>query len=218
MIHRSGNPFRQSLRMLTLATYGPIFSWCEYKSWLLCDSLREHSNADWSDKFMNASAMNSKSYLTRSEWLMLFSAGLGVLHHIDHILRFDHSGWPFRDVVTPFSYSLLVYPLLGVAFWCRRSGWSRFAILLLILLLTQSAHIFLETPIQQYWVWAYNTSCTTGKAAGLPNLLRLRSPLMGAAAVLLSFALSGALIATCISLFLDARSSNERTGPKGAQI
>ena len=75
--------------MLTLATYGPIFSWCEYKSWLLCDSLREHSNADWSDKFMNASAMNSKSYLTRSEWLMLFSGGLGVLHHIDHILRFD---------------------------------------------------------------------------------------------------------------------------------
>src|SRR5215472_7978552 len=86
---------------------------------------------------------------------MLFSGGLGVLHHIDHILRFDHSGWPFRDVVTPFFYCLLVYPLLGVAFCCRRSGWSRFAILLLILLLTRSAHIFLETPIQQYWVWVY---------------------------------------------------------------
>jgi hypothetical protein len=106
----------------------------------------------------------------------------------------------------PHGPSLLyVYPLLGVAFCCRRSGWSRFAILLLILLLTQSAHIFLETPIQQYWVWAYNASCTTGKAAGLPNLLGLRSPFMGAAAVLLSFALSGALIATCILLFLDAR-------------
>ena len=186
--------------MLTSATFWPISTWCEHKSWLLRDSLREHSNADRSDNFMNAFAMNSRSYLTRSEWLMLFSGGLGVLHHIDHILRFDHSGWPFRDVVTPFSYSLLVYPLLGVAFWCRRSGWSRFAILLLILLLTQSAHIFLETPIQQYWVWAYYASCTTGKAAGLPNLLGLRSPLMGAAAALLSFALSGALIATCISL------------------
>jgi hypothetical protein len=188
------------LSMLTSATFWPISTWCEHKSWLLRDSLREHSNADRSDNFMNAFAMNSRSYLTRSEWLMLFSGGLGVLHHIDHILRFDHSGWPFRDVVTPFSYSLLVYPLLGVAFWCRRSGWSRFAILLLILLLTQSAHIFLETPIQQYWVWAYYASCTTGKAAGLPNLLGLRSPLMGAAAALLSFALSGALIATCISL------------------
>jgi hypothetical protein len=187
---------------------------CEHKGWIL----REHSNADRSNKFMTPFAMNSKSYLTRSEWLMLFSGGLGVLHHIDHILRFDHSGWPFRDVVTPFSYSILVYPLLGIAVCCRRSGWSRFAILLLILLLTQSAHIFLETPIQQYWGWAYNASCTTGKAAGLPNLLGLRSPLIGAAAVLLSFALSGALIATCISLFLDARSSNERTDPKGAQI
>jgi hypothetical protein len=145
--------------------------------------------------------------LTRSEWLMLLSAGLGVLHHLDHILRFDHSGWPFRDIVTPFSYSLLVYPLLGLAFCWRRGGWSRFTIVLLILLLTQSAHIFLETPIQQYWVWAYNASCTTGTAAGMPNLLGLRSPFVGVAAVLLSFALSGTLIVTCISLFLDARAA-----------
>ena len=56
------------------------------------------------------------SPLTRSEWLILLSSGLGVLHHIDHVLRFDHSGWPFRDIVTPFTYSLLVYPLLAVAF------------------------------------------------------------------------------------------------------
>jgi hypothetical protein len=33
----------------------------------------------------------------------------------------------------------------------------------------------------------------------------LRSPLMGVAAVLLSCALSGILIATCVSLFFDAR-------------
>ncbi|MBV8279311.1 MAG: hypothetical protein JO170_29175 [Verrucomicrobia bacterium] len=173
--------------------------WGEQERWLPCDSLQEQKP----DMSMSAFAM--RSYLTRSEWLMLFSGGLGVLHHIDHILRFDHSGWPFRDVVTPFSYSLLVYPFLGVAFGCRRSGWSRFAILLLILLLTQSAHIFLETPIQQYWVWAYNASCTTGATAGLPNLLGLRSPLLGMAAVLLSFVLSGTLIATCISLYSDVR-------------
>ncbi len=143
--------------------------------------------------------------LSRSEWLMVLSSGLGVLHHIDHILRFDHSGWPFRDIVTPFTYSLLVYPLLAVAFFWRRAVWTRFAIVVLIFLLTQSAHIFLETPGQQYCVWAYNASCTTGNAAGMPNLLGLRSPLIGATAVLLSCALSVTLIVTCVSLFFDAR-------------
>ena len=153
--------------------------------------------------------------LERSEWLMLVSGGLGVLHHLDHVLRFDHSGWPFRDIVTPFSYSLLVYPLLGIAFFWRREGWTRFAIVLLILIFTQSAHIFLETPIQQYWVWAYNASCTTGNAAGMPNLLGVHSPLMGVAAVLLSFALSGTLVATCISLFFDARAGRTPRDIKG---
>jgi hypothetical protein len=154
---------------------------------------------------MKVVAIGFTSPLTGSEWLMLLSSGLGVLHHIDHVLRFDHSGWPFRDIVTPFTYSLLVYPLLAVAFFWRRGGWSRFAIVLLIFLLTQSAHIFLETPDQQYCVWAYNASCTIGNAAGMPNLLGLRSPLIGVAAVLLSCALSGILIATCVSLFFDAR-------------
>ena len=154
---------------------------------------------------MKVAAIGSNGPLTRSEWLMLLSGGLGVLHHVDHILRFDHSGWPFRDIVTPLTYSLMVYPLLAVAFFWRSGGWSRFAIVLLIFLLTQSAHIFLETPGQQYGVWANNASCTTGNAAGMPNLLRLRSPLMGVAAVLLSIALSGVLIATCVSLFIDAR-------------
>ena len=154
---------------------------------------------------MGVVAIDKNRPLTRSEWLMLLGAGLGVLHHIDHILRFDHSGWPFRDVVTPFTYSLLVYPLLAVAFFWRSGGWTRFAIVLLIFLLTQSAHIFLETPAQQYCVWAYNASVTTDNAAGMPNLLGVRSPLMGVAAVLLSGALSVILIATSVSLFLDAR-------------
>ena len=36
----------------------------------------------------------------------------GVLHHVDHIVRGNHSGWPFREAVTPFTFSLLVYALL----------------------------------------------------------------------------------------------------------
>jgi hypothetical protein len=146
-----------------------------------------------------------KGHLTRSEWLMLLCGVLGVLHHTDHVLRFDHSGWPFRDIVTPFTFSLLVYPLLIWAFFLRRGSWGRFATMLTIFLFTQSAHTFLETPGQQYCVWAYNASCTRGATAGVPNLLGWHSQLMGATAVLLSFALSAALIATCVSLFLDTR-------------
>jgi hypothetical protein len=36
----------------------------------------------------------------------------GVLHHADHVVRGNHSGWPFREAVTPFTFSLLVYALL----------------------------------------------------------------------------------------------------------
>ena len=36
----------------------------------------------------------------------------GVLHHVDHVIRGNHSGWPFREAVTPFTFSLLVYALL----------------------------------------------------------------------------------------------------------
>ena len=181
----------------------------------VCGSLPEPNDPDGVDTAVKAFPIGLHSSLERSEWLMLFGGGLGILHHLDHVLRFDHSGWPFRDIVTPFSCSLLVYPLLGIAFFWRRGGWTRFAIVLLILLFTQSAHIFLETPIQQYWVWAYNASCTTGNAAGMPNLLGVHSPIMGVVAVLLSFALSGTLVATCISLFLDARARRAPRDIKG---
>lgn len=44
--------------------------------------------------------------------LLVAAFALGILHHIDHILRVDHSGWPFREVVTPFTFSLFAYPIL----------------------------------------------------------------------------------------------------------
>jgi hypothetical protein len=36
----------------------------------------------------------------------------GVLHHVDHVIRGNHSGWPFQEAVTPFTFSLLIYALL----------------------------------------------------------------------------------------------------------
>ena len=56
----------------------------------------------------------------------------GLLHHVDHVVRGKHSGWPFVEEVTPFTFSLLVYgPLLPGIFvnlwgrWRPVGGCSR---------------------------------------------------------------------------------------------
>ncbi len=62
----------------------------------------------------------------RSALLIGATIVVGLVHHTDHVLRVDHSGWPFRSDVNPFTFSLLAYPillfaLLGPArlFWLR---------------------------------------------------------------------------------------------------
>jgi hypothetical protein len=36
----------------------------------------------------------------------------GITHHVDHVVRGNHSGWPFEQAITPFTFSLLIYALL----------------------------------------------------------------------------------------------------------
>jgi hypothetical protein len=48
-------------------------------------------------------------------WLLVAATGVtifGIFHHIDHVVRGNHSGWPFQEAVTPFTFSLLIYALL----------------------------------------------------------------------------------------------------------
>ena len=66
---------------------------------------------------------------------------LGFLHHVDHIVRGNHVGWPVIAAITPFTPSLLVYPVLigGIYLTRRRRVQSRYwaiagaAMLLLVL-------------------------------------------------------------------------------------
>jgi hypothetical protein len=39
---------------------------------------------------------------------------LGAAHHIDHIIRGNHVGWPVTAHVNEFTYSLATYPLLAL--------------------------------------------------------------------------------------------------------
>jgi hypothetical protein len=48
-------------------------------------------------------------------WLLVAASGVtifGIFHHIDHVVRGNHSGWPFQEAVAPFTFSLLIYALL----------------------------------------------------------------------------------------------------------
>lgn len=50
---------------------------------------------------------------------------LGVGHHVDHIVRGNHVGWPLTGDVNAFTFSLLAYPLIAVGFavgFDRRRG------------------------------------------------------------------------------------------------
>ena len=60
----------------------------------------------------------------RRPLLVFASAALGfsVLHHADHVIRGGHSGWPFQEGVTQFTYSLLIYALILPAIYLTATG------------------------------------------------------------------------------------------------
>jgi hypothetical protein len=42
---------------------------------------------------------------------------LGVAHHVDHIVRGNHVGWPLVAEVNAFTYSLAIYPLIALGLY-----------------------------------------------------------------------------------------------------
>lgn len=113
---------------------------------------------------------------------------MGILHHTDHVLRADHSGWPFSPSVTPFTYSLIAYPVLLFALLGAR--WPlllRAALMAILTGFTFFAHTLIETPRMQYASWALNRSIDPALGP-IPNLLSTKSPALGAAAVVVGMA------------------------------
>lgn len=66
--------------------------------------------------------------------LIYLALTLSLVHHLDHAVRGNHVGWPLVAEVTPFTYSLGIYPFivvglvlshagrLGPAYWALLSG------------------------------------------------------------------------------------------------
>ena len=64
---------------------------------------------------MNARARVQPVRTKLRTWLLFAAACVtifAILHHVDHVIRGNHSGWPFQEEVTPFTFSLLIYVLL----------------------------------------------------------------------------------------------------------
>ncbi|RIX97290.1 hypothetical protein D3218_18930 [Aureimonas flava] len=132
--------------------------------------------------------------------LLTLSLVLAFLHHADHVLRVDHSGWPFRPMVTTFTYSLLAYPMVLFAlFGARRLYWLRWALLAIATGVTIYAHTALESPRMQFAMWAENRSLDP-HAAGVHNLPGVRSPILGTLAVVIGMALNLTAIAATLAM------------------
>lgn len=143
---------------------------------------------------------NSLPNLTRK--LLLLVTLVSVIHHLDHILRVDHSGWPFVAQVSPFTYSLLAYPILVSVLVVRRGSWYRVGSLLVLFLFATLAHIFFE-PLGD----KYHGSNLAGHV-GEPNLLGIHSSILGIASVTLAVLLSLLLLVALLSAIRDAQKSD----------
>jgi len=138
---------------------------------------------------------------------------VGFLHHVDHVLRADHSGWPFTGEVTPFTFSLLAYPVVLAVLALRSRPLFGAVVLALMLAFTQFSHVFTETPADQYGTWAENAS-SDHAAPGQPNLLGVRSPLLGLLSAANSILLSVVMLAAAVSFFLDSRRTRTAAGAR----
>lgn len=54
--------------------------------------------------------------------MIYLAAFMSLGHHVDHVIRGNHVGWPLTDHPTPFTYSLGIYPLIILGLFLYRSG------------------------------------------------------------------------------------------------
>ena len=65
------------------------------------------------DHRSNSSVARMSSVPRQVYLVVLVPALFGMAHHVDHIVRGNHVGWPLTPEVNAFTLSLAVYPLLA---------------------------------------------------------------------------------------------------------
>lgn len=130
----------------------------------------------------------------RTDTLIWVTLGFGVLHHTDHVVRGNHSGFPFTSHVTAFTPTLLVYPLVlgGMALDAGPLYWTIFDASALVGVM--AIHATLEPLPDIYDPWADGT-----------NRTGVRSPAMGVVALTILGGLTVGLGASLASSIADGR-------------
>jgi hypothetical protein len=147
---------------------------------------------------------------TLGEWMLLGVVALAFLHHVDHVLRADNSGWPFTPDLTPFTVSLLVYPIFVLDFLLlRRRPWVRVGLVAVLFVALQVTHAIVEPPADQYGTWA-NRISSVPHALGQSNLLDIASPVLGAVSVAVSSLLSLTVLAALVLLAREGRANQHQ--------
>jgi hypothetical protein len=54
--------------------------------------------------------------------LIFLAMFLSLGYHIDHVVRGKHIGWLLTEHVTPFTYSLVLYPFIVLGLYLYASG------------------------------------------------------------------------------------------------
>ena len=74
---------------------------------------------------INARTGAQPHHASSRTWLLGLAGcttAFGIMHHVDHVVRGNHSGWPFEQAVTPFTFSLLIYALLLPGLYLTAKG------------------------------------------------------------------------------------------------
>ena len=141
--------------------------------------------------------------LTRAEKWFVPAASVAVLPHVDPVLRAEHSGRPFNPGVSPFTFSLVIYPVFLSVLLLRSRPRYRVSGAALLFLFSVFAHAFLETPMDRYQTWAYGSDFPGHE--GQHNLLGRDSKLLGVCAVVVTVLLSLTLLASLLAFLGEAR-------------
>ncbi len=78
-----------------------------------------------SSDIRNATTRPQPVHIKLRTWLLVAASCTTIfafVHHLDHVVRGNHSGWPFEPAVTPFTFSLLIYALLVPGLYLTAKG------------------------------------------------------------------------------------------------
>lgn len=153
-----------------------------------------------------------RTNLSLGEKLLIGAFVVGNLHFIDHVLRVDHSGWPFTDNVSPLTFVIPAVYLLFAIIWFNRSRpWLRVLASCLLLVVALPTHtIIIEPPQQIFGMWAHNHSAPALLYPGNPdvsNALDIQSPLLGVISVTIALSLVMLSLAMVVVFTRESRRS-----------